>query len=622
MEVLQQHQLNVLLSLSAICGIIVIFLIQSKYIPNPKRKILIKIAFTGMILLSADRYAYIYRGDLSTLGYWMVRICNYLVYASSLNIVYLFNEYLIGLKKDNKKDIPKLLIFTKYFLIVGELLIIVSQFFNWYYYFDTNNLYHRGTLFMLSYIFPLISLIIQLYVSVKSKKEISHRLYVPVVLFIFLPIIATIIQVFVYGLSLTNIVTVGAIVVLYISTIIDANYISKENNRIESELKLASDIQLNECPNIYPAFPNRKEFDLYANMTPAKEVGGDFYDYFLIDDDHLGIVIADVAGKGVPAALHMVKTKLLVKGTGLYVKDPAKVLELVNSGFLDSNKFDMFVTIWFGVIEISTGKLTFANAGHEDVIIYNPKIGFEAKKTKHNLPIGAFEDTKYVNYEIKMKKGDKLFLYTDGVIDAQNERKKQFGIDNLLKVLNENKDKNCTEIINSIGEKLNEYSNNCEQFDDITMLCFELYKKPKEESIIHLKGKFKADVSELKHILEYYTEAMSKIFDKERIKKHYIVVDEIFSNIAKYAYKDIYDDREKYVKIDVFIDKENRIVKAIFEDNGVQFNPLTIMTPDTSKSASDREVGGLGIFMVKKMMDTVSYEYKDNKNYLTIEKKY
>ena len=626
-EFIRTHQLNIMFGFSYISGIIVLFTLFTKYISKSKKRAILIMAISSFILLRADRLAYMYSGDISTMGYYMVRICNYLVFAMSLSIIYGFNNYLISFHTDDnsesdEKRIPKIFIIIKALLIIAEILLIISQFTNIYYYFDINNKYHRGKLYILCYIIPLMSLLIQFIIILIYDKQSKKRIFIPLILFTILPIIATIIQMFYYGISIINISCVGVVVLLYAFTIYDANLLIEEKGKLENELHIAREIQLNECPNVFPAFPDRNDFDLYAIMNPAKEVGGDFYDYFLLDDDHLGMVMADVSGKGVPAALNMVKAKLLLKGTGLYINDPSKTLDLLNEGFIDSNKLDMFVTVWFGIIEISTGNLVFANAGHEDLILYNEKKGYSVYKTKHDIPIGVIKNYKYKNYEIKLDKGDKIFLHTDGVVDAIDKHNKHYGLNNLLKNLNKNKDKNVKDLIESVSLSLDNYSKDCEQFDDITMLCFELFTKNNNDKIIKLEGTFKATVEEINHVYEYFTDTVANIVGLDKVKKYYIVIDELFSNIAKYGYKDITDGRDEYIKISLSMNLNKRLITLVFEDNGIPFNPLTIMDPNTNKLASEREIGGLGIFIVKKMMDKVSYEFKNSKNFLTIEKKY
>ena len=210
--------------------------------------------------------------------------------------------------------------------------------------------------------------------------------------------------------------------------------ITAEKERIGTELKIASVIQES---SLNAHIPERDDIDIVATMTPAKEVGGDFYDYFMIDDDHVGMVVADVSGKGVPAALFMMVTKILISEKAKMGASPAEVLEFVNDRICANNKADMFVTVWLGILEISTGKLTAANAGHNNPAIYRKaNDAYEVIKEKHGLIIGAIENIKYSNFEIKLEKGDKIFLYTDGVTESKNKDGKMFAEAGMLNALN------------------------------------------------------------------------------------------------------------------------------------------------------------------------------------------
>ena len=246
-----------------------------------------------------------------------------------------------------------------------------------------------------------------------------------------------------------------------------------EKQRISTELKTASDIQNNMMPNTFPAFPERKEFDIYAKMGAAKEVGGDFYDFFFIDDDHLCMIIADVSGKGVPAALFMMSANIIIQDAAKYGKSPSEILISANEELCKRSKDSMFVTVWLGILEISTGKLTAANAGHEYPIIMQPDGKFELFKDKHGFVLGGMEGMRYKEYEINMKKGTKLFLYTDGLPESKNRDGELFGTERVLDALNENK--NCTlqQLLENVRRAVDGFVREEEQFDDLTMMCFE-----------------------------------------------------------------------------------------------------------------------------------------------------
>lgn len=238
----------------------------------------------------------------------------------------------------------------------------------------------------------------------------------------------------------------------------------------EAELNMATEIQTSMLPSIFPPFPDREEFDIYASMDPAKEVGGDFYDFFLIDDDHLAIVIADVSGKGVPAALFMMSSKIFINDHAMMSGSPAEILERVNKLICANNSASMFVTVWLGILEISTGKLTSANAGHEYPMI-NINGKYELLKDKHGLAVGAIEFSKYENTEIQLKKGDSIFVYTDGVAEATDVNNKLFGTDRALEALNAVPESaSQKEILEGVRTAVDAFVKDAPQFDDLTMV--------------------------------------------------------------------------------------------------------------------------------------------------------
>ncbi len=254
-----------------------------------------------------------------------------------------------------------------------------------------------------------------------------------------------------------------------------------ELDRLDKELKLASDIQINMLPTNFPAFPDRTEFDLYASMTPAKEVGGDFYDFFLIDSDHLALAIADVSGKGIPAALFMTVSKTLIKNQLMSGCDPATALERVNVQLCERNSSMMFVTVWAAVVELSTGKVTACNAGHENPAIGHAGKGFELLKYKHGIFIGVNKKAKYENRSLDLLPGDCIFVYTDGVPEATNAAEEMFGEDRLAETLNLHADMNPEQLIRAMHSTVDRFADGAPQFDDITMLSMKYYG-PKTET--------------------------------------------------------------------------------------------------------------------------------------------
>ena len=250
--------------------------------------------------------------------------------------------------------------------------------------------------------------------------------------------------------------------------------VTAKQERFEAELSFAQDIQRSALPSTFPAFPDRKDVDIYASVNPAKEVGGDFYNFFFIDDDHLALVIGDVSDKGVPAALFMMISNLVIAERMHMGGTPSEIMEFANNHLMAYNKSEMFVTVWVGIVEISTGKVVCTNAGHEDPIIYRKGQGYEIFKEKHDLVAGAMRDVKYKDYEFTLNKGDKLFIYTDGLPEATNTETQMFTVDGAVEALNEIQNGSPKETVEYIANKVSFFVGEAPQFDDITLVCFEL----------------------------------------------------------------------------------------------------------------------------------------------------
>ena len=253
--------------------------------------------------------------------------------------------------------------------------------------------------------------------------------------------------------------------------------IAAERERLSTELNLATRIQESMLPSTFPAFPGRKEFDVFASMDPAKEVGGDFYDFFLVDDDHLCLVIADVSGKGVPAALFMMATKIILANHAKMGKSPAQILTDTNALICDNNPEEMFVTVWLGILELSTGKLTASNGGHEYPAVMEPGGRYVLIRDRHSLVVGGMSGTVYTDYELKLKPGSKLFLYTDGVPEATDAEKELFGADRMLSALNAHLSFGPEHTLRAVSSAVEDFAEGAEQFDDITMLSVEYFGK-------------------------------------------------------------------------------------------------------------------------------------------------
>jgi sigma-B regulation protein RsbU (phosphoserine phosphatase) len=384
-----------------------------------------------------------------------------------------------------------------------------------------------------------------------------------------------------------------------------------EKERIGTELNVASTIQTSMLPSVFPPFPDKKEFDLYALMQPAKEVGGDFYDFYLVNDDNLAVIVADVSGKGVPAALFMVITKTLLIENSSSRLSPKKVFEKVNAKLLVNNEAGMFVTAFMGFYNIPTGRFTYSSAGHNPPLLKKKNGNFEYIKNEPCIILGWQEGAKYSENEITLEKGDILYLYTDGVTEAMNENSELFSEERLLDTVNRYGDYCAKEFLNAVKKEVDGYSGGAEQADDITMLALKIndYEDVKTNEI-----KIEAIKENLDTLLAFLNEEMKKRDFQDELKNMIdIAVEEIFMNIANYAYKPSSGEAAVFISI---TDK----ITIRFEDKGRPYNPLEQAEPDLEKAPAEREIGGLGVYLVKKLMDSIEYSREGDTNVLVMTK--
>ena len=257
--------------------------------------------------------------------------------------------------------------------------------------------------------------------------------------------------------------------------------VTQEKERISTEMGLAARIQASMLPSDFPPFPGRNDFDIFGTMHPAKEVGGDFYDYFLISEDWLGLVIADVSGKGVPAALFMMESEILVRNAAMAGLSPGAVLETVNEQLCQQNPEEMFVTVWLGILDLKTGDLTAANAGHEYPILKVPGGIFEKVRDKHGFVLGGMSGLRFKEYSMKLEPGSTLFLYTDGVPESTDTENHQFGLKQTLEALNRTPDASPVQLLRNVEEAVRTFTGDAPPFDDMTMLCIH-YNGPQQSA--------------------------------------------------------------------------------------------------------------------------------------------
>lgn len=381
--------------------------------------------------------------------------------------------------------------------------------------------------------------------------------------------------------------------------------VTAEKERIGAELDVAAKIQTSMLPCIFPPFPDRSEFDICASMDPAKEVGGDFYDFFMVDDNHLAFIVADVSGKGVPAALFMVIGKTLIKDhTGLHA-DLGEVFTEVNNILCASNSEEMFITAFEGVLNLETGELRYVNAGHETPFICRGNGVYEPFKVKAGFVLAGMEGIRYKSGSVQLNPGDKIFQYSDGVPEATNRKNEQYGMERLEKVLAQNNKKTPDELLPAVKADVDKFVGEAEQFDDITMLCIRFNGKNQKAmlSLTPEKDAIPTALSFVEKTLDEW-QVPGKVAGKVQI-----AVDEIFSNIAYYS---------SAKTAEITVTKHGGELLLRFEDDGKPYDPTTAKEPDITLSAEEREIGGLGIFMVKKLAADINYENTDGKNRLTV----
>lgn len=383
--------------------------------------------------------------------------------------------------------------------------------------------------------------------------------------------------------------------------------VTAERERIQTELGLAARIQADMLPDSTKILTDRIEFSVHAGMTPAKEVGGDFYDFFLTDENHLAFLIADVSGKGVPASLFMVVAKTLLRSRITDAETLADKIMEVNDSLCANNQNNMFVTAWVGVLDLSTGGLTYVNAGHNPPLLKQRQDCYDYLKSHNGFVLAGMENGKYTQSKIRLRPGDTIFLYTDGVVEANNEEGKLYGETRLKQLLSQNAHLEPRQLAGEVWRNIKDFQGNAVQFDDVTMLivhyCGDGYEtKTSVPSLVQMD-----------EVNEWIEKQLKRNGISQRtITKIRMAVDEIYSNICYYS-----GAEEVTVGCKV---KEQKEVVLYFEDDGVPYNPLKRPEPDVTLLTENRKEGGLGIYLVKKRMDKVEYKYMEGRNCLILTK--
>ena len=390
-------------------------------------------------------------------------------------------------------------------------------------------------------------------------------------------------------------------------------YIAEAAARIDKELEYAKQIQLSVLPVNYP---NNDNYAINAQMIAAKEVGGDFYDFYELDDNTVAFLVADVSGKGIPAAMFMMTAKTIIKDLaerGLPVND---VFTLANEKLCENNESGMFVTAWMGILDIKSGKLQFSNAGHNPPVIKRADGTIEYLKSRAGFVLAGMEGVRYRVNELQLEKGDRIFLYTDGVTEATDINNQLYGEERLINFMTNNIELEGTVLLPSLKEDIDKFVGEAPQFDDITMLVLD-YKK-KKGGVSMTNKIFPAKTDALNDVIGFVEETLETFeCSMKNSMAICVAIEEVFVNVAHYAY----GDGEGDLSFDIHFDTDSREVSFVMKDKGVPFDPLKKADPDITLSAEERSIGGLGIFITKKTMDKVEYTYENGENVLTMIKK-
>ncbi|MGN1099220.1 MAG: SpoIIE family protein phosphatase [Christensenellales bacterium] len=382
------------------------------------------------------------------------------------------------------------------------------------------------------------------------------------------------------------------------------HYISEAESRIDRELEFARQIQHSSLPSVFPPYPDRKDFDIYATMDAAKEVGGDFYDFYMTDGSHVIFLVADVSGKGIPGALFMMRAKTLLKNLAESGMSIDEVFGQANTALCENNEAEMFVTAWMGKLDLGTGVLEYVNAGHNPPLVIRNDGSAEYLRTRPNFVLAGMDGTFYKKHELKLAPGDEIFLYTDGVTEATDTEGKLYGEDRLARAVSQAAG-DPRKLCEYVRADVDGFVGDAEQFDDITMLCMKMNYTKSENSIGVLPR-----TENLSVIMEFVTGRTSAWSVPVGVERNVqLAIDEIYSNIVRYS---------GAATAKLTLTKEDDRLTLTFEDDGRQYDPTAAEDPDVTLSAEERKIGGLGIFLVKKTASDIRYSYERGKNVLQV----
>jgi sigma-B regulation protein RsbU (phosphoserine phosphatase) len=388
--------------------------------------------------------------------------------------------------------------------------------------------------------------------------------------------------------------------------------IKRHSDRMEQELNVGHDIQMSMLPLEFPAFPERSEFSLHATLKPAREVGGDFYDFFFVDDDHLCLVVGDVSGKGVPAALFMAVTKTMIKSQAADDPSPASIITRVNDDLSADNPASMFVTLFIAIVNTRSGDFRFTNAGHNPPYILRGD-ELECLDQRHGPIIGAVEGVAFREDGAALNRADTLLIFTDGVTEAMSPADELYSEARLEALLTKTKD-TPEALTDRIIDDVENYAAGAEQADDITILAYRAESQADASEVQTLQLSAAADLKEIERVNSEFQEfALARDVPSGPVQKVCIVLDELLNNIISYGFD---DDESHEISVDVAVYPDHLLIEV--SDDGIPFNPFDRIGPDVTLSVEEREIGGLGVLLVTEMMDEYHYQRHKNKNSVTM----
>ncbi len=390
--------------------------------------------------------------------------------------------------------------------------------------------------------------------------------------------------------------------------------IKVQKDRMQEELNVAHDIQMSMLPQNDAPFPDRQEFELRAMLIPAREVGGDFYDYFFVNDDEICLIVGDVSGKGVPAALFMAVSKTMLKTSAMDDPSPASILTRVNDELSADNPACMFVTVFLAVANIRTGNIRYSNAGHNPPYLLHKNGALTCLDQRHGPILGAMGGIAFKESAVEIRKDESIYVFTDGVTEAMDAGGQLYSEARLEKVLTQSGDAMATDLIQRSLDDVSAYASGAEQSDDITVLAFRFLHSPEKSLNPTLKLSVGADLREIQKVIEAVDAfCTNNQLPREIAQKLGVIFDDLLNNTITHGFDDS-EEHEIVIQIEAMHDR--LFIKL--SDDGIPFNPFDRIGPDTTLSVEEREIGGLGVLLVTKMTDSHSYQRLRNRNIITL----